>query len=210
MLTILPRPECLNFLSCTCPSSLSKENASQEVPGGWRITELSRLCILWQGVILCMGLGVQVWPWLLFIWAWLWCHLLWWTGQQSCQLPEQSCRSQTELGNGPQCFKSPLMLNAEGVTWNVAQRSPKCGVHSAAETCITVHCSVQSCCNTVNSLWPSDAIWQHRSGSTVVQVMACCLMAPSHYLNQCWLIINEVQWQSPEGNVIRGISVMND
>ena len=22
--------------------------------------------------------------------------------------------------------------------------------------------------------------------STVVQVMACCLMAPSHYLNQCW------------------------
>ena len=26
---------------------------------------------------------------------------------------------------------------------------------------------------------------------TMVQVMACCLMAPSHYLNQCWLIITE-------------------
>ena len=25
--------------------------------------------------------------------------------------------------------------------------------------------------------------------------MACCLMTPSHYLNQCWLIINLVQWQ---------------
>ena len=26
--------------------------------------------------------------------------------------------------------------------------------------------------------------------STLVQVMAWCLMAPSHYLNQCWLIIS--------------------
>ena len=36
-----------------------------------------------------------------------------------------------------------------------------------------------------NSLWPSDTIWRHKSGSTLAQVMACCLMAPSHYLNQC-------------------------
>ena len=43
-----------------------------------------------------------------------------------------------------------------------------------------------------NSLWPSDAIWWHRSGSTMAQVMACCLTAPSHYLNQCWLIISEI------------------
>ena len=34
----------------------------------------------------------------------------------------------------------------------------------------------------VNSLMPSDAIWRHRSGSTLAQLMACCLMAPSHYL----------------------------
>ena len=45
---------------------------------------------------------------------------------------------------------------------------------------------------TFNSLRPSDAIWQHRSGSTSAQVMACCLTAPSHYLNQCWLIISKV------------------
>ena len=32
-------------------------------------------------------------------------------------------------------------------------------------------------------------IWWHRTGSTLAQVMACCLMAPSHYPNQCWLII---------------------
>ena len=44
----------------------------------------------------------------------------------------------------------------------------------------------------VNSLWPSDAIWQHRSVSTLAQVMACCLPPPSHYLNQCWLFISEL------------------
>ena len=41
----------------------------------------------------------------------------------------------------------------------------------------------------VNSLWPSDTIWRQRSGSTLAQVMACCLMAASHYQNQCWLFI---------------------
>ena len=50
----------------------------------------------------------------------------------------------------------------------------------------------------VNSLGPSDAIWRQRSGSTLAQVMACCLMAPSHYLNQCWLIISKFQWHSSE------------
>ena len=29
----------------------------------------------------------------------------------------------------------------------------------------------------VNSLWPSDAIWRHRSGSTLAHVMGCCLTA---------------------------------
>ena len=44
------------------------------------------------------------------------------------------------------------------------------------------------------------AIWRQRSGSTFAQVMACCLTAPSHYLNQCRLIISEVQWHSYQGN----------
>ena len=55
----------------------------------------------------------------------------------------------------------------------------------------------------LNSLWPSDTIWRHRSGSPVAQVMAYCLMAPSHYLNQCWLAISEVLWRAPEGNFAR-------
>ena len=36
-----------------------------------------------------------------------------------------------------------------------------------------------------NSLYPNDAIWWCRTGSTLAQVMACCLMAPRDYLNQC-------------------------
>ena len=60
-----------------------------------------------------------------------------------------------------------------------------------------------------NSLWHSDAIWRHRTGSTLTQVMACFLLAPSHNLNQCWLIISEVQWQSPEANSTRNSSAIN-
>ena len=43
-----------------------------------------------------------------------------------------------------------------------------------------------------NPMWPSDAIWCWRSWSTMVQVRACCLMAPSPYLNQSWPVINGV------------------
>ena len=50
----------------------------------------------------------------------------------------------------------------------------------------------------VNSMWPSDTIWRHRPGSTQAQVRACCLTAPGHYLNQCWLFINEVLWHWSE------------
>ena len=53
------------------------------------------------------------------------------------------------------------------------------------------------------SVGPSDARWRQRSGSTLAQVMACCLTAPSHYLNQCWLIISKVLWHSSEGIIMR-------
>ena len=47
--------------------------------------------------------------------------------------------------------------------------------------------------------WNGDKWWQ-RSCFTLAQVMACCLAAPSHYLNQCWLFINGVLWHSPKTN----------
>ena len=61
----------------------------------------------------------------------------------------------------------------------------------------------------VNSLVPSDAIWRWGSWSTLVQVMACCLTAPSHYLNQCWLIISRALLHSSEDINIRGFENTN-
>ena len=51
----------------------------------------------------------------------------------------------------------------------------------------------------VNSLWPGDPIWHHRSLSILVQVMACPCMAPNHYLHQYWIVVswaqkNKLQW----------------
>ena len=44
------------------------------------------------------------------------------------------------------------------------------------------------------------ASWCHRSGSTLGQVKACCLTAPSHYLNQYWLIFGDVKRYSLESD----------
>ena len=60
----------------------------------------------------------------------------------------------------------------------------------------------------INS-WPSDAIWRHSSGSTLSQVLDCSLTAPSHYLNQYWLIISKVHWHSSEGNFAKDTSATN-
>ena len=57
--------------------------------------------------------------------------------------------------------------------------------------------------NNINSLWLRDAIWRYRHGPTLAQVMACCLAAPSHCLNQCWLIISKVLGHSTEDIIIR-------
>ena len=66
--------------------------------------------------------------------------------------------------------------------------------------CICIIVLYQYMLNEVNSLWPSDIIWQHVSKSTMALVMACCLMAPSHYLNQCWLLICEAMLHLLESN----------
>ena len=51
--------------------------------------------------------------------------------------------------------------------------------------------------------WPSGAIWRHRYGSRMAQIMAFCLTAPSHYLKECWLIISNVLWHSSEVIIVR-------
>ena len=46
--------------------------------------------------------------------------------------------------------------------------------------------------------WGVVVSWRYRTGSTLTQVAACRLMAPSHHLNQCWLIISLVLWHTQE------------
>ena len=53
-----------------------------------------------------------------------------------------------------------------------------------------------------SSLWHGNAIRHQKSWSIQVQVMASYLMAPSHYLVQCWLTISEVFQHYSQGNVI--------
>ena len=71
----------------------------------------------------------------------------------------------------------------------------------------------KQCCENIkkfiNSLWPSDTIRRHRSCSTFAQIMASCLRAPSHNLNQRGLIISKVKWYSRECNSIRDASTTN-
>ena len=52
--------------------------------------------------------------------------------------------------------------------------------------------SWRMCHKWINSLWSSDIIWWHKSGTTLIQVMTCCFMSPSYNLNQCWFITNRV------------------
>ena len=53
----------------------------------------------------------------------------------------------------------------------------------------------------LNSLRSSDATKWQRTGSTLTQVMACCLTAPSHYLNQ-YSGVRQNDWETrpPPGN----------
>ena len=66
----------------------------------------------------------------------------------------------------------------------------------------------QDVSNRFNTLWSSDAIWRKRTWSTSVQMMDCCLTAPSYYLNQHWLIISEILWHGPKGNMAGNVQTI--
>ena len=59
------------------------------------------------------------------------------------------------------------------------------------------------------SLYPNAAIGWHISGSALVQIMVCCLTAPSHYLNQHWLVTKSVAWNASESNFIASAQDIN-
>ena len=55
----------------------------------------------------------------------------------------------------------------------------------------------------LKSLGTSGDIRRQGSWSTSAHVMACSLAAANHYLNPCWLIINEVLWHSCQRKMTR-------
>ena len=54
----------------------------------------------------------------------------------------------------------------------------------------------------VNSLLFTDTIWGHRS---LDRVMACCLTAPGHYQNQCWLISCGIHLKATSQDVVKDL-----
>ena len=62
------------------------------------------------------------------------------------------------------------------------------------------------CCGLVQVIWATSPgphpswllLWHEGNLLILAQVMAWCLMAPSHYLNQCWLIgrLPQCQWSN--------------
>ena len=57
-----------------------------------------------------------------------------------------------------------------------------------------------------NSLRPRNAYMCQWTGPSLVQTMACCV--PSHYLNQCWHIVNwtirnKIQWNIDRNSIIQ-------
>ena len=55
-----------------------------------------------------------------------------------------------------------------------------------------------------NSLWPSDALWLHRSGSTLAKVMAYCLTTPSNVYLFCGNHLGAISQEMPM-NLIRNM-----
>ena len=79
----------------------------------------------------------------------------------------------------PKETRPPTVMKVHALFWFIHVMS----------SLMAVHC---------NSLCPSDAIWWHKSVAILAQVMAHCLMTPSHYLSQCW-VINKGHWHWSEG-----------
>ena len=86
-------------------------------------------------------------------------------------------------------YKSPQPMEKDTIIHGTSSLNDKhrLGVTSDNEKKIVLDPSVSS-----NSLRPSNAIWRHRTRPILAQGMACCLTAPSHYLNQCWLLYSNL------------------
>ena len=114
----------------------------------------------------------------------------------------------------PRHYLNQCLLITSGVLWysteiNFALSGQDINIWNGLENYTSEIKATSSRGQCVDTSWSRDAIWRHRSGSPLVQVMACCLTAPSHYLNQCWFTISKVHWHSFEYNFTRDTWAIN-
>ena len=81
---------------------------------------------------------------------------------------------------------------------------------------LRIYINVESLCTQLSiklsisiSVWPIEAIWRHWSGTTRAELMACCPMTRSHYMNQYQLIIIYVLWYLSEKKFARNAWDLN-
>ena len=112
---------------------------------------------------------------------------VWYHGSWSTLVQIRACCLMAQSHHLNQCW-----LSVNWIPWNTFKWKTD-AISSKQNTFVNTVCKMSAILfrpQCINSLWPSDAISRHRSGSTLAQVIACCLTAPSYYLNQCWLIIS--------------------
>ena len=87
----------------------------------------------------------------------------------------------------------PQGLDLHNVTSNCSQAIQACHLHHQQITSSWLVC----CAPIMTLLTHCGLVTPHGDtdiGQHLPQVLACCLTAPSHYLNQYWLVIKGVLW----------------
>ena len=84
---------------------------------------------------------------------------------------------------------SPLRVSYEVSIVRILEKMHCCYNNSVVALCF-ISKQPPETSELVNSVWSSDTKWWQRFGTTLAQVMACCLTALNHYLNKCSLIIS--------------------
>ena len=92
---------------------------------------------------------------------------------------DKSERLHKLLQNKDECPKLKYVVIMDEISDEDAQKAKDVGVTIIKFDDLEVRQALKFV--KVNSLWYSNAIWHQGSRSTQVRVMACCLMAPSHY-----------------------------
>ena len=96
--------------------------------------------------------------------------------------------------------------------WMYSVMVPGCIVYIYTNPNVSNH-NIQNCTDVSHFTNPFNPLWHNDINSSISfgsgNSLACCLTAPTHYLNQFWLIISATQWQSTAGHFTIDATVIN-